>query len=275
MQGSTTDMARRSATLPTVLPGDVRLMNATAALFAALGTLALVAVLLAWLVKQPVFNVRAIRIDGDVTRNSVATIRANATPRLMGNYFSLDLGTARAAFEAVPWVRHAVVSRIFPNRLAVRLEEHRAAALWSTEQGDDKLVNTHGEVFEANPGDVEDDALPTLQGPEGSSARLLGLWQRLQPLVAAWPARIETLSMSGRGSLQAELDSGAQIELGRGSDDEIAERTRRFAETLPQVIAQHQRPLVHADLRHNGGYAVRLKGISTTLGPGEKTTGRN
>lgn len=266
----------RKATLPAVLPGDVRLMNATAAIFAVLGTLALAAVAIAWLVKQPVFNVRAIRIDGDVTRNSVATIRANATPRLAGNYFTLDLGAARDAFEAVPWVRHAVVSRVFPNRLAVQLEEHRAAAFWGTESGDDKLVNSHGEVFEANPGDVEDETLPMLQGPEGSSARLLALWQRLQPIVAPLPARIETLDMSGRGSLQARLDSGARIELGRGSDDEIVERTRRFAETLPQVVAQHQRPLVHADLRHNGGYAVRLKGISTTLGPGDKTTtGRN
>lgn len=261
----------RTATLPISLPGDIRLMNATAALFAVLGTAALAVVLLLWLVKQPVFSVRAIRIDGDVTRNSVSTIRANATPRLAGNYFSLDLAAARQAFEAVPWVRHAVVSRIFPNRLAVRLEEHHAAALWSTETGDDKLVNSFGEVFEANPGDVEDDALPTLQGPDGSSARLLGLLQRLQPLVAPLSTRIATLALSGRGSLRAELDTGAQIEFGRGSDDELVARAQRFVATVPQVIAQHQRPLVHADLRHNEGYAVRLKGITTTLGPGDKT----
>jgi cell division protein FtsQ len=92
----------RSKTLPTRLPGDIRLMNATAVLFAALGAFALVVALATWLVRQPLFDVRAVRIDGDVTRNSVATIRANAMPHLAGNYFSLDLGAARAAFEAVP-----------------------------------------------------------------------------------------------------------------------------------------------------------------------------
>jgi cell division protein FtsQ len=168
-------------------------------------------------------------------------------------------------------VRHAVVSRVFPNRLAVRLEEHHVAALWSTEAGDAKLVNSFGEVFEANPGDVEDETLPTLQGPQGSSARLLGLLQRLQPVFAPLPARIETLAMSGRASLQAELDTGAKVEFGRGSDDELVARTQRFVATVPQVIATHQRPLVYADLRHNEGYAVRLKGISTTLGPDDKT----
>ncbi len=265
------EMMARAAALPTGLPGDIRLMNATAALLATLGVATLVAVLVLWLAKQPVFSLRSIRIDGDVTRNSVSTIRANAAPRLAGNFFSIDLAAAKRAFESVPWVRTAVVSRIFPNRLAVRLEEHRAAALWSTESGDDKLVNSFGEVFEANPGDVEDDALPTLQGPPGSSVRLLVLLRRLQPVFAALGARVETLAFSGRGSLRAELDSGAEVEFGRGSDDELVERTQRFVATVPQVIALHQRPLVHADLRHHEGYAVRLKGISTTLGPGEKT----
>jgi cell division protein FtsQ len=260
----------RTTSAPTSLPGDIRLMNATAALFAVLGGLVLAAVLLLWVTRQPVFDLRAIRVDGDVTRNSVSTIRANAAPRLAGNFFSLDLALARQAFESVPWVRQAVVSRIFPNRLAVRLEEHRAAALWRTETGGDRLVNSFGEVFEANPGDVEDDHLPMLQGPAGSSARLLVLLERLQPVFRPLGMRIETFELSGRGSFRAELDSGAEVELGRGSDEEVVARTQRFVDTVPQVIAQHQRPLVHADLRHNEGYAVRLKGISTTLGPDNK-----
>jgi cell division protein FtsQ len=265
-------MAAATAKLPLGLPGDVRLMNATAALLALIGSAALAALLVLWLTKQPVFAVRAIRIEGDVTRNSVSTIRANATPRLAGNFFTLDLATAKRAFESVPWVRQAMVQRVWPNRLVVRLEEHRAAALWSTDTGSDKLVNSYGEVFEANTGDVEDDALPTLQGPQGSSARLLALLRRLQPVLAALDTQIDTLAMSGRGSLRADLDTGAVIEIGRGSDDELVERTQRFVGTVTQVIAQHQRPLVYADLRHNDGYAVRLKGISTTLlpAPGRK-----
>lgn len=265
------DMARRKPSPPPRaigVPGDVRLMNATAALLAALGVLALGVVAALWMARQPVFALRAIRVEGDVARNSAATIRAAAMPRLAGNFFSLDLKSAREAFESVPWVRHAVVQRIWPNRLAVRLEEHRAAALWATEEGEDKLVNSFGEVFDANPGDVEDDELPMLSGPEGSSARLLGLYKRLQPVVAPLQMGIAELDMSGRGSVSAELEGGAVIEIGRGSDDELVARLQRFVVTLPQVIAQHQRPLVHADLRHNEGYAVRLKGVTTGAAAG-------
>ena len=253
-------------------PFDIGLMNVTAAVFGTIGAVVLAAVLVFWLARQPAFALKSIRIVGDVTRNSVATIRANAMPQLAGNFFTLDLAAGRRAFESVPWVRRAVIDRVWPNRLQVRLEEHRPVALWSTDGSAEKLVNSFGEVFEANIGDVEDDGLPTLQGPEGSAARMLGLFARLAPILARVDARIDVLTMSARGSWSAELDSGAEVQLGRGSDDEVAERAERFVGTLDQVLARYQRPLEYADLRHRDGYAVRLKGISTTLDVPPKST---
>ena len=254
--------------LDPTLPTDVRAMNATALVFAAVAALALLAAAVAWAIRQPAFSIRAIRIDGEVTRNSVATLRANTAARLNGNFFTLDLAAARRAFEAVPWVRKAVVHRLWPNRLAVRLEEHRAAALWGTSEGSDLLVNNQGEVFAANLGDVEDENLPTLQGPEGSSAAMLALLRRLDRLFEALDSHIASLTLSGRGTWAIELDSGASIELGRGSEAELVQRTEQFVATVGGVIARYERPLVHADLRHHQGYAVRLKGISTATDAG-------
>ena len=262
------------------LPPDVRLLNATAAVLALAAMLLLAAAALAWLAKQPLFAIRSIAVEGDVARNSVSTIRANATPRLAGSFLTMDLAAVRQAFEAVPWVRHAVVRRIWPNRLRVQLEEHRPVAYWEAGEGaGDRLVNSFGEVFEANLGDVEDDDLPTLAGPQGSAVHVLAMSARLAGVLAPLGARLEGLALSGRGSWQATLGSGAVIEIGRGSDDDIADRAARFVATLGQVTARFQRPLEYADLRHNDGYAVRLRGISTTTGgtdkPAPKKKGRN
>jgi cell division protein FtsQ len=263
-----------TAALQPALPADIRLMNATAAVLATLGVIALVATGLLWFVRQPMFALHTIRVEGDLAHNSALTIRANAAPRMAGNFFTMDLAATRRAFESVPWVRQAIVRRVWPDKLAVRLEEHRPVALWSssnnTEDGSDKLVNSFGEVFEANLGDVEDEGLPTLRGPDGSSNRMLRLWAALQPVVGGLDAQIETLELSGRGSWRAELDSGAEIEFGRGSDDEVIERARRFVGTVTQVTQRYQRPLEYADLRHNEGYAVRLKGVSTAVDVGGK-----
>ena len=259
------------------LPLDVRLMNAVATTVYTLAGAGMLAAAMLWLMRSPMFPIRSIQLDGDMARNSVPTIRANAAPRLAGNFFSVDLQASRAAFESVPWVRRAVVRRVWPDRLAVRLEEHRAAALWEGPESDraaDRLVNAQGEVFEANLGDVEDDALPSLAGPEGSAAQMLALYRRVQPAFARLELSVEKLHLSGRGSWRVELDSGATVELGRGGEDEIVARTERFVRTLTQVTARWQRPLEYADLRHADGYAVRLSGVSTTLPPAGGTAPR-
>lgn len=250
-------------------PWDVRAMNLAATGLFLLAALGLAGLLLAWAVRLPYFDLRAIDVGGDVTRNSAATLRANVAPRLAGNFFTLDLPAAQAAFEAVPWVRRAAVQRVWPDRLSVVLEEHRPAAWWQTgegaDRGQDRLVNVQGEVFEANPGDVEEEGLPVLRGPDGSAASVLAMRRALQPVFAGLDLRVERLRLSARGSWRATLDSGAEVELGRGSGDEVLARAQVFGQTVPQLIARYERPLEYADLRHADGYALRLKGVGTDV----------
>lgn len=256
---------------PTPLPVDVRLTNVLATALFALAAVALLAALAGWVVRLPAFSFRAVQIEGDLSRNSVNTVRANALPKLKGNFFTMDLELAREAFESVPWVRRAVVQRVWPGTLRVRLIEHKPAAIWQDATGTEQLVDREGEVFDANVGDVEDERLPTFAGPPGSSAHMLAMYRLLQPVFAKLDTAVEALELSGRGSWQAKLDNGAEVELGRGEDHEVLARSDRFVRTLTQVTGHFQRPLVYADLRHVDGYAVRLQGISTTLpAPGAK-----
>ena len=245
------------------LPVDVRLMNAIAAVVFTLALVAMVARGLMWAAGRPQFQFSDVRLEGDLQRNSVTTVRANAMPHLAGSFFTMDLARTRAAFEQVPWVRHAVVRRVWPNQLVVSLEEHQPVALWEGDENSDKMVNSHGEVFEANVGDVEDDSLPQFAGPDGSSAQVLDMYRRLQPMFATMDVEMTALRLSGRGSWHVDLDDGATVELGRGTQDEVAERTQRFIRTVPQVLHKfNNAPLESADLRHAEGYAVKLKGLS-------------
>src|SRR5688572_18343306 len=98
------------------MPGEVRLLNITASVLFVVGAVLMVAMALMWLARQPMFSIRSVKVEGEVARNSVSTIRANAMPQLAGNYFTLDLAKGQRAFEAVPWVRQAIVRRVWPNR---------------------------------------------------------------------------------------------------------------------------------------------------------------
>lgn len=278
MAARTASARARQRVPDAALPGDVRLMNAVAAAVFVLVGVGLVAALVLWLARAHAFDIRRIRLDGELARNSVPTIRANALPSLAGNFFSVDLARAQRAFEQVPWVRHAVVRRVFPNELAVRLEEHHAAALWEDvagAEGAEQLVNSQGEVFEANVGDVEDDGLPQFAGPLGSAAQMLAMWHRLQPAFAAGGLAIDRLQLSGRGSWRVETEDDAAIELGRGSEDEVVARSERFVASLAQVRARFGAPLAYADLRHSDGYALRLRGVGTAALEASGAHGKN
>lgn len=259
-------------TLP--LPPDVRLMNGATAVLVAVLLAALGVLAFRWVARLPVFTIRAIQVEGEVSRNGAASLRANALPRMSGTFLSMNLQQGRQAFEAVPWVRSAVVQRVWPNRLRVRLEEHKPAAYWETKvEGADaqseasierSLVNSYGEVFQANLGDVEDEDLPVLAGPAGSATHMLQMWKQLQTLIEPLTDNIDRLDLSGRGSWRAALKLGGQIELGRGSDAEVLARFGQFVHTITQITSRYQTQVLTADLRHADGYAVRLRGVSTT-----------
>ena len=250
------------------LPGDVRLMNAVSLAVFVLAAGVLVAAGVAARLRAPWFPIRGIQLEGELARSSASSVRTVALPRLTGNFFSIDLQRARQAFEAVPWVRQAVVRRVWPDRLAVRLEEHQAVALWEGETVSERLVNSLGEVFEANVGDVEDDQLPVLSGPPGTSAQVLAMLGRLRQVLRPLARDVDRLVLSGRGSWTAVLDNDMTIELGRGSQEEVLARAERFVRTVPQVTRHFGSPVLRADLRHPDGYAVRIRGLTTTSAPG-------
>ncbi len=258
---------------PLDVPADVHWMNAVTALLLAGLLVAALAAALLWLTRTPVFTIRAIDLAGDLQRNSVPTVRANAAPRLVGNFFSVDLQAAQAAFEAVPWVRRAVVRRVWPDRLLVVLEEHQAAALWEGEttegsegSGLERLVNSFGELFDANLGDVEDERLPVFTSAQTSVPQALRLLRRVQPAFSSLDQTVLHVAQTRRGSWRVRLDGGAVVELGRGTEDELVARTERFARTLRTATAAWRAPLEYADLRHPEGYAVRLSGVTTGQG---------
>lgn len=258
-------MTTPTSPTPAELAASLRWMRwATRALLTLAAGLLVVGAAL-WLVQRPWFDIRTLRVDGDLAHVNAPTVRANVLHRLQGNFFTVDLGAARAAFESLPWVRRAVVRRDWPNGLHVQLQAHQAQAYWGAD-GAERLVNQYGEVFDANTGEVEHEDLPRLNGPIDQSAAVLAFWQALNPVFAPLAERVAVLELNARGAWRAELVGGADLVLGGGSPADVMARVQRFAASVTQASAQMQRGLVHlerADLRHRDGYAMQLAGVRT------------
>ncbi len=257
---------------PIVLPMDVRLMQWTSVALFGLAFLLCMASAIGWLLRHPVFSIQGITVKGNVTHSNVVTLRANVLPQLSGNFFTLNLLQARQAFEQIPWIRSALVRREIPNRLSVTLDEFQPVAQWGFE-GDGKFLSVEGAVFEVNADDVDSETLPLLKGPESQAKTVLEMYKFLKPMMAKMDMSLDKLELSQRGSWTAQLASGATLELGHGSQEEISERLQLFFKTLTQVASRYGRTvtsLLSADLRYDNGYALRLRGVSTVVPDGLK-----
>jgi len=248
----------------TEIPLDIKLMSVvTHALVAVFAALCLGALGL-WAVRHPVWSVRAIVVQGEVEHQNAVTFRGQLASQMKssvaGSFLTLDLVQVQRLFEAAPWVRRALVQREFPNRLRVTIEEHQAVAWWG-QSGSGQLVNQLGEVFDASPDDGDD--LPELAGPTLQSQQVWALFQTLQAEFTRLGMSVQRLELNERGSWSANLDSGAVIQIGRGTPDELLARTRRFTATLSQLTERYPSALQSVDLRYPNGYALRMRGVTT------------
>ena len=254
------------------LPRDVVWLRRGTVVLLGLLLAALLVMALRALMLAPWFSIERMTVGGDTQFHNTLTLRANVLPALTGNYFNVDLRAAQQRFEALPWIRSAVVQRTFPNALAVTLTAHVPVARWGAQTNDadiERLVNAQGEIFEASGGQMDTDDLPLLSGSDAAATLVLALYQNLQmSLQTSMPNQIVTeLGQSQQGLWRAKLSNGAQLELGTGSKLDVMQRVDRWLNAMPAIAKKYNaHALQSLDLRYQDGFAMRLAGVTTRQG---------
>jgi cell division protein FtsQ len=113
---------------------------------------------------HPYFAVRDVVIEHR-GRVPAATLRAQAGVSAGMSVWDVDAAAVERRLRALPWVRSARVQRELPNRVVLRVREHRPAAILRVAGADGGLfyVAAGGEVFAA-VGAHDGRDLPYLSG---------------------------------------------------------------------------------------------------------------
>ena len=204
------------------------------------------------------FPVRSVRLSGELAQISPDLLADAFTGRVVGNFFSADLGAVREWVEGVPWVRRASVRRAWPDRLEIRVEAHHALARWS----DGELVNSLGELF-----DAETSArLPQFSGPPGTEKDVAERYRRFCDVLAPLQQQPAELKLTPRFAWELRLQDGLLLELGRdGSSEDVDERLARFVRIFPSTLAKYGRHFDYVDLRYPNGFALRVPDVPRFL----------
>ena len=223
-----------------------QLLNWTANFLFALSVVLMLYALLFAVVHLPIFPLREVKVDGQLTHVNREQIKLIVARHLKGNFFTLDLVKARDAFEKLPWARKVSVRRRWPDKLEVSIEEHQALGRW----GDIALVNTHGELFHA----ASDGDLPIFYGPSDGVLEVSQSYAAYSKILAAAQLKVTQVVLSPRRAWEVKTDKGLLINMGRVH---MEDRLGKFVGAYASTLARLNSKVTYADLRYPNGFAVR------------------
>lgn len=197
-------------------------------------------------VHLPIFPLREVRVEGDLSHVNREQIKLIVAKHLKGNFFTLNLERTRDAFEKLPWARSVSVRRRWPDQIVVGIEEHQALARW----GNLALVNTHGELFHA----ASDAVLPVFYGPGDGVLEVTKGYAQFEKILRMANMNIAQLKLSPRRAWEIKTQDGLQIAVGRV---DMAKRLEKFAKGYVTTLSHLNVKVTYADLRYPNGFAVR------------------
>lgn len=204
--------------------------------------------------ERPVINrpINTVRVESpldQVTEGEVRTLLARYTD---SGFLGLDVQDLRDELERNPWIASASVRRVWPDVLAIRIEEERPIALW----GESALLNEARESFVAPLRDPLDH-LPHLAGPAGTEALVMSRFESFNARLNTVGLQASELAVDERGSWRLVVQQGPELRLGR---EHVDERLERFIAMYSTDLKAQLAEASTVDLRYRNGFSVSAAG---------------
>ncbi|MFK7893936.1 MAG: cell division protein FtsQ/DivIB [Granulosicoccus sp.] len=179
-------------------------------------------------------------------------------------FYGLDIGQLRADVEKFAWVDRARVTRVWPAKVVVDVEEHEPAARWNQ----NSLISKRLKVFEPPQLRPETDnygkwqqvfaPLPQLRGTPGRQAALLDSYRAYAQELSMLGLTLAILNEDDRRAQTLVFSNEVVLHLG---SEKHEQRMESFVSVYPKfsrlAAAEPQGfPALKFDMRYSNGFAV-------------------
>jgi cell division protein FtsQ len=198
----------------------------------------------------------------NVTRAAVLSVFGADLER---NIFRVPLNERRADLERLPWVAHATVMRLLPNRLRIAVTE-RTPVAFVRHGSQIGLVDANGVLLDM-PADAAGDphySFPVLTGlsggdPLSTRAARMAIYERfLQELGEKNASTISEADVSNPEDVKAVVSSGGSDILVHFGDEDFLHRYEEFEQHLPDWKQQYPK-LAAADMRYERQVVLEMQ----------------
>ena len=205
-----------------------------------------------WLVmlaNQPqTLPIKKIHALGKFIHVNEKMLRDAVAANIDGGYFKVNVDEMKAVVEKIAWVDQASVRRVWPDALAIQVQEQQALAQWAA----GGLVNKRGILFSPEASSYP-QGLPLFTAPTGMQEKVTQYYALAKASFAAMNINVSEIKMDARHALSLKLDNGIEVMLGR---DQIESRLQRLARIYNKVLAERSTEIARLDMRYSNGLAV-------------------
>jgi cell division protein FtsQ len=207
-----------------------------------------------------------IQIAGNqhLTRAQVLSVFGSDLER---NIFKVPLAERRTDLERLPWIAHATVMRLLPDKIRVQITERVPVAFvrQGTQIG---LVDATGVLLDMPPEDAGDPnySFPVLTGlvagdPVSTRAARMEIYKQFMAALDGGGEKvsqsISEVDVSNPEDVKALVASGGTDILVHFGDELFLERYKEFKEHLGQWKQQYPK-LASADMRYEGQIVLEM-----------------
>ena len=204
-----------------------------------------------WIQDPQNLTITSVEVKGDLQLLDKEQLQPVIEPFTKTNLYLLDEKSLETAIENNPWVHSASMTKIWPDKLIVKIFEQHPVAFW----GDKEMLAENGEIIKASL-EKEKGNLPLLYSPNDKGRNMATGFLKIRKWMKNFPLKMVEFKEDARGSWQIKLENGMTLKIGREHQEK---RLRRFmvgyTESLKSVINN----VKTIDLRYTNGFAVKWK----------------
>ena len=202
----------------------------------------------------PRFEVKKLSVSG-LRRVEENQIIAKAGFEVGTNVFKVDLSEIRTRIEELQWVRHAIIQRVLPDQIIIKIVEREPIGL-ARIQGEIYLFDTDGKILDPDP--LRPSSYPILDGLriDGDKDNLSKVQIYKNILEELGPNSLSEVHINASGEVTV-VSSSDPFQVNLGTTD-FRNRWVKYLQLKPQIEQRY--PLaVRVDLRFKNQVIVRMQ----------------
>jgi len=195
------------------------------------------------------FPVNGLELNSQFENVDKATLIKTIAAETNRGFYGLDLDEIKLQLLTVPWVYNVAVTRRWPDKLNIRVDEQQAVARWAN----GGLINIYGDIFHPSAASYPKD-LPLIIGQSGEQRKLLLQYREMNKLLESLSFGIAWLEKDQRHAIKLGLHHGTSLLLGRKNE---VLRLKRFVDAYKKPLNGKNKAMYSVDLRYANGFAVQ------------------